>query len=327
MSPRGGRPAPRAPRPVAAHPLDDTGLRDLYVRILRGRPRSTAELRAIAPRGHPLADALERLEAAGLVAVGRDGLEIADPRQAVVERARDLLTERSAQWDAAAADTAGLEGLMAVWRASERARLARSTLAGAVIEGDARALREAAEETGPLCIAATRLPTPDREALLVHAAEREGPGGVRLLLPVGTLAGVGARDHAAALEEAGVRVCLASVVDGFLLVGARAAALAFDGHGGGQAGVVLSRDAVIRAVLQATFDARWSRAVPFAGLDALPLLALGCDDGEIARSLGISIRTVHRRIAQSMAATGARSRFQLGVMWARSREGRGPARA
>ncbi|NUS62020.1 MAG: AsnC family transcriptional regulator [Saccharothrix sp.] len=39
----------------------------------------------------------------------------------------------------------------------------------------------------------------------------------------------------------------------------------------------------------------------------------GATDRAIARELGVSERTVHRRIARLQALLGAHSRFQLGV--------------
>jgi DNA-binding NarL/FixJ family response regulator len=42
-------------------------------------------------------------------------------------------------------------------------------------------------------------------------------------------------------------------------------------------------------------------------------LARGAKDEQIARALGLSLRTVRRRIAEIMADLGADSRFQAGV--------------
>ncbi|GAB2845955.1 helix-turn-helix domain-containing protein [Lentzea nigeriaca] len=44
----------------------------------------------------------------------------------------------------------------------------------------------------------------------------------------------------------------------------------------------------------------------------LTLMAAGATDRAIARELGISERTVHRRIARLQVLLGAHSRFQLG---------------
>lgn len=46
----------------------------------------------------------------------------------------------------------------------------------------------------------------------------------------------------------------------------------------------------------------------------LRLMRTGAIDETIARELGISLRTVHRRITRLQNLLGARSRFQLGVI-------------
>jgi DNA-binding CsgD family transcriptional regulator len=75
------------------------------------------------------------------------------------------------------------------------------------------------------------------------------------------------------------------------------------------------------------FEALWDRAVPLnrAGADdaddGLPsddaelvgLLASGATDETIARTLGWSVRTVHRHVHRLMADVGAETRFQAGM--------------
>jgi len=46
----------------------------------------------------------------------------------------------------------------------------------------------------------------------------------------------------------------------------------------------------------------------------LRLMRTGAIDETIARELGVSLRTVHRRITRLQHLLGARSRFQLGVV-------------
>ncbi|XVV07272.1 helix-turn-helix domain-containing protein [Actinosynnema sp. CA-248983] len=48
-------------------------------------------------------------------------------------------------------------------------------------------------------------------------------------------------------------------------------------------------------------------------LRLMALLATGATDRAIARELGVSTRTVHRKIARLQTLLGVRSRFQLGV--------------
>lgn len=76
------------------------------------------------------------------------------------------------------------------------------------------------------------------------------------------------------------------------------------------------------------FDAYWERALPVPGLErgvarpdlrrfVVQQLAAGVQDEQIARALGVSLRTVRRRIADMMVELGADSRFQAGVEAAR----------
>lgn len=76
------------------------------------------------------------------------------------------------------------------------------------------------------------------------------------------------------------------------------------------------------------FESMWDRAAPVSGLDRpearpdlrrflLQQLATGAQDEQIARRLGVSLRTVRRRVADVLAELGADSRFQAGVEAAR----------
>lgn len=56
-----------------------------------------------------------------------------------------------------------------------------------------------------------------------------------------------------------------------------------------------------------------SDADGLAERELLALLAAGCTDESAADQLGISVRTIRRRVARIMARLGARSRFQAGV--------------
>ena len=82
--------------------------------------------------------------------------------------------------------------------------------------------------------------------------------------------------------------------------------------------------------LRALFDAVWTIATPMAPLSALDvvdqhdrallsLLVAGLTDDAAGARLGMSRRTVARRVQRLMQVTGAHSRLQLG-WWARERE-------
>ena len=91
--------------------------------------------------------------------------------------------------------------------------------------------------------------------------------------------------------------------------------------------LLVVREHSIVGAVTALFEGLWERAmaVPgFGGLDEvqgadgsrqllLHQLAQGAKDEQIARALGLSLRTVRRRVAEVMAELGAGSRFQAGV--------------
>jgi DNA-binding CsgD family transcriptional regulator len=90
--------------------------------------------------------------------------------------------------------------------------------------------------------------------------------------------------------------------------------------------IVVRQRGVVEALTQ-WFELLWSRAaVPDLAPAAPPpdlrrflleRLAAGAHDEQIARQLGISLRTVRRRVADLLAELGADSRFQAGVEAAR----------
>jgi hypothetical protein len=96
-------------------------------------------------------------------------------------------------------------------------------------------------------------------------------------------------------------------------------------------GVMDGRRLVLRhhsmvAALTLMFEGLWEKAMAVPGLDGqrsddgaggqrllLSQLTGGAKDEQIARALGVSVRTVRRRVADLLAELGAGSRFQAGV--------------
>ena len=88
---------------------------------------------------------------------------------------------------------------------------------------------------------------------------------------------------------------------------------------------LLVRSSPFLDVLVRIFDSYWTRATPFSALtrqgkapaldskNILSLLAAGMNDAAVARTLGVSERTVRRRIANLERKLGANSRFTLGI--------------
>lgn len=93
--------------------------------------------------------------------------------------------------------------------------------------------------------------------------------------------------------------------------------------GGGSDGTLLVRAPALVALVRDLFEQYWGRGTPLPAVDpagpagddtaaVLRLLQLGLKDESIARQLGVSLRTVRRRIATLMDELGAQTRFQAG---------------
>ncbi|NHA68987.1 DUF6879 family protein [Phycicoccus flavus] len=85
-------------------------------------------------------------------------------------------------------------------------------------------------------------------------------------------------------------------------------------------GYVLLRDPLVVRLYTAYFDLAWKHGVPAPTVEndgssdprLVELLELGLKDEAIARHLGVSLRTVRRRVARLMSVNGVDTRFQLG---------------
>ncbi|HSV37842.1 MAG TPA: LuxR C-terminal-related transcriptional regulator [Nocardioidaceae bacterium] len=90
--------------------------------------------------------------------------------------------------------------------------------------------------------------------------------------------------------------------------------------------VLLLRQESVVGALRLFFESMWDQALPIPGFEAtaeqallgerrllLEQLSSGAKDEQIARALGLSLRTVRRRVADLMEALGAESRFALGA--------------
>ncbi|WP_412543613.1 helix-turn-helix domain-containing protein [Longispora sp. K20-0274] len=91
---------------------------------------------------------------------------------------------------------------------------------------------------------------------------------------------------------------------------------------------ILVHPSPLLSTLITCFDLLWDRATPLAGGErddgpgprdraVLALLAAGMKDRAVARALGVTERTVTRRITQLMARLGVRTRFQAALQAAR----------
>lgn len=86
--------------------------------------------------------------------------------------------------------------------------------------------------------------------------------------------------------------------------------------------IVIGTDPVVGAVVAALAESIWATAMPYGDPrpdwdDALRLLGHGLPDKAVATALGVSQRTIERRIAAAMSHYGVGTRFELGAAWAR----------
>jgi DNA-binding CsgD family transcriptional regulator len=126
--------------------------------------------------------------------------------------------------------------------------------------------------------------------------------------------------------EAGEHVRILAEVPCRLAITGTAAALMSEDFGlPTERRLVIRQPALVEA-LTLMFEGLWEKAMSVPGLDAQPdaegvsdqrllllQLAGGAKDEQIARTLGMSVRTVRRRVADLMDELGADSRFQAGV--------------
>jgi hypothetical protein len=106
-----------------------------------------------------------------------------------------------------------------------------------------------------------------------------------------------------------------------------AAVVALAGWDDPSQGYAVIRDPLVVRLYAAFFDLAWRHAAPapVVGREGngdpklVELLELGLKDEAIARYLGVSLRTVRRRVAHLMAVNGVDTRFQLGWALARRR--------
>jgi len=269
--------------------------------------------------------ALERLTNSGLLTdAGDGGADIVAPHRALVETALGELD-------------AHLEALARVRNALESLPRRVQEEAGRDAAGGARVPMELLHGADAVVDAWWRLDTltravdvfasiPDPEVLARIADETRGthaaPGSrIRVL----TARREDARAPSAVLHEHGAEVRALERPAGW-----------FAGEGGELSSfptswgvpwprsVRMLRDPLAALSLRSLFDELWNRAVelderPAEWEPVLRLLEQGMGDAEVAVALGVSERTVRRRVEEAMLDLGATTRFTLGRAWAARR--------
>jgi len=158
---------------------------------------------------------------------------------------------------------------------------------------------------------------------------REGRYRQRTLYPMDVMEAAGGRDWVRTWAQAGEEQRLSLAPPSDFAIFDDEAVVAVATWGDPAADYVLIREPMVVAAFAALFDRSFERGLPIApeqgggddsGVDLrlLRLLARGLKDESIARYLGVSLRTVRRRVAHLMHEHAAETRFQLGVAAARA---------
>jgi DNA-binding transcriptional ArsR family regulator len=126
--------------------------------------------------------------------------------------------------------------------------------------------------------------------------------------------------------EAGEHIRILAEVPSRLAIMGSTAALLTERFGEATERRLVVRQPALIGALTLMFEGLWEKAMAVPGLDGqrydegasdrrllLSQLAEGAKDEQIARALGLSVRTVRRRVAELLDDLGAESRFQAGV--------------
>lgn len=301
---------------------------EAYRTVVRRDPLPYADVaRATGLTDGQAALAVDRLRAAGLVEV-RDGVVTAAPPEATLARVVD---DEERRLEGLQGQLEGLRrlttDLAAEHRAARRSRGEPVTLRVIPFSAASETLRSLAETTdGDLLWLRPdqwRLPEGRDADRWVHELLR---GGRRSRAIYPTRAIEEAPEAVRRRAELGERVRVLEQVPGRLAVVGDVAAVVsqrFD-HADDTA-LVIEQPALVRS-MTLLFESLWTQALVVPGMgtpqdpddDAarrllLDQLARGAKDEQIARALGISLRTVRRRVSELMVELNATSRFQAGV--------------
>lgn len=263
------------------------------------------------------AAAAAELRQLGLLTPSGDDVDLQSPIEVV-----DQMLRRKRQ-DLADAQAAA-ERLEASWRRHRESDFPLVVQRG--VDSD-RAYAELMNDPGSIC-ALNRLPT-GRPTVADRALDNLATGvPIRVVYDAQVMADSDALVAVDQCVAAGEQARVLPGVPWGMVVTDSAACLTLDSRGDEIPVRGFTRSPIVVAALRRAFVSWWDAAIPVSfdlpGLDApaddrrlLTLLSAGLTDHAIARDLGVSERTVRRRITRLQAVLGGRTRFQLGVQAAR----------
>jgi len=310
--------------------LADPDARRLLSTIYRVRPKSRSQLRDLQALPHDrVPELLERLDAAGLIALDGEAIEALSPDRAMsaatervvaseMEGLRALAVSAAAlsaltrDWEVGGSpdDTAPwaefVHGHEAQWKAWPRYALTHPPRNPVNLYPDLSIIRS------------LMVPTMTEEEKRLVAQS-----GIRGVFPRALLA---VDEDRAFLEEVsalGMQVRVADSITSWAYADRGVlCALPLDWAEHPPSSIAIVTHPSITEIVSLYVESVWDKAVDFPLGDdgwqpVLRLLERGLSDAAIAQSLDISPRTVHRRIAEAMEHFAVRTRFELGVAWTR----------
>ena len=316
--------------------LDVWGLDDVaetaYRAMLRNPDLDLSQLsRHLDLDAEVVSAAVDELRRVGLVSRSGPGLAPASPAStlaALVHVELSDLEERRARLDAVRASLSGfaadhMVGQSRAW-SSMPFELLSADESFAAVEDLQRGTTGEVLSSHPVVDIDVDAPT--YVELIEHQLDAGRP--MRGLYPTEVLDDPARLAYVRRWAEAGETVRLLSASMPSLAVFGSESALVSTGWGGlaDSRGYLVVRAPALVAMARDLFEQHWARGVglPTSQLDdvddvrpVLELLQLGLKDETIARHLGVSLRTVRRRVAMVMDELGASTRFQAGMQAAR----------
>lgn len=308
----------------------------LYRRVLRSAPVSVDELAArLGWSEDAVRSAAVHLIDRGLVSENPDGtLDADDPRAAIgrlVESGLHDVRRRQGNLER----TRNAIAHFAVDHAGVRAGVRRPTwevvpsdlMTGVVLEG----IQTSSGVIRSSAISAEWSPDGIEQVLDLSRRTIESGRSMRSLYPMAAIASASSRMWMARFAKVGEEQRLVREPLSEFVVFGDDLVLATTDWGSLEADYVKVRDPMLVAAFQRLFDLAWEAGQPPPDAAAddgdtrrlLTLLAAGHKDEVIARHLGVSLRTVRRRVALLMDEAGVETRFQLGMAVARRAAGSG----
>ncbi|MEP6478853.1 MAG: helix-turn-helix transcriptional regulator [Rhodoglobus sp.] len=297
--------------------------------IYRARPQSRAELEALdsLPR-HRLDEILGSLETAGLVSLEGGGVDPRSPDRAMAALSASVLSEEVARLGTLIETTATMSALTRDWELGSSGDSVSSW--AEIVHGQEQQFHAWARygATHPSRDPITLYPnlvvlrTVIYPGLLADPVARTAAAHMRIVIPASALSQPHDRQLLDELAALGITIrILERVPSGLYADAGVLCALPLTWGEDPPISIVIIQQPTIVRVVSMYVDSLWRRAIAYPTADQtwwpiLRLLANGMPDATIAATLGLSLRTVQRRITEAMDSFAVHSRFELGVAWA-----------